>query len=40
MLSTTELLRKLMSFRPVTGDVRRVNEAVVFLDNYLSAAGS
>ena len=39
MLSTTELLRKLMSFRPVTGDVERVNAGVAFLRDYLAAAG-
>ncbi len=39
MLTTRELLTKMMTFQPVSADVARVNQLVDFLQNYLQHEG-
>ncbi len=39
MNDTTELLKQLMEFRPVSADRARVNKAVEFMHEYLAGAG-
>ncbi|MFO7820523.1 MAG: M20/M25/M40 family metallo-hydrolase [Lentisphaeria bacterium] len=39
MLSTRQLMETLISFKPVTSDIKAVNSAVQFLDQYLTENG-